>query len=174
METLENDLQRQTKRNHALSPTLQIFVALRFFASGSFLQIIGDTFGLPKSSFSRVVKDVTCSSAEAEGIHLVAISRRTSRSEKRVLHQGKVPWCNWSTTRKHLPKQSKYSPIQYLLSIRALITFIVINEGLGATRALVTFLIEVFICRLEFHTFWDVGAYFFINRFSCLRVAGTV
>ena len=43
---LENEVQRQTKRNHALSPTLQILVALQFFVSGSFLQPIGDTVGL--------------------------------------------------------------------------------------------------------------------------------
>ena len=51
-EILEDDLERLTKKNHALSPTLQILVALRFFASGSFLQVIGDTVGLPKSSVS--------------------------------------------------------------------------------------------------------------------------
>ena len=63
---LENDVQRQTKRNHALSPTLQILVALQFFVSGSFLQPIGDTVGLPKSSVSRVVKDVSPSPAELQ------------------------------------------------------------------------------------------------------------
>ena len=58
VEILKDDLQRQTRRNHALSPTLQVLVALRFFASGSFLQIIGDTVGLPKSTVSRIVTDV--------------------------------------------------------------------------------------------------------------------
>ena len=41
-----DDLERSTSRNHALSPTVQVLVALRFFASGSFLQVIGDTLGL--------------------------------------------------------------------------------------------------------------------------------
>ena len=68
---LENDVQRQTKRNHALLPTctLQILVALhffQFFVGGSFLQPIGDTVGLPKSSVSRVVKDVSPSPAELQ------------------------------------------------------------------------------------------------------------
>lgn len=53
---LKDDLQR---RNHALSPTLQVLAALRFFASGSFLQIIGDTIGLPKSTVSRIATDVS-------------------------------------------------------------------------------------------------------------------
>ena len=65
---LENDVKRQTKieRNHALSPTLQILVALQFFVSGSFLQPIRDTVGLPKSSVSRVVKDVSPSPSELQ------------------------------------------------------------------------------------------------------------
>ena len=64
-EILENDLQRPT-RNHALSLTLQILVALRFFVSGSFLQVIGDTFGLTKSSVSRVVRDVSLTLAQKQ------------------------------------------------------------------------------------------------------------
>ena len=65
-EILENDLQRQTKRNAAPSPTLQILVALHFFVSGSFLQPIDDTVGLPKSSVSRVVKDVSLALAQKQ------------------------------------------------------------------------------------------------------------
>ena len=58
-ELLKDDLQRQTKRNQALTPTIQLLVALRFFASGSFLQIIGDAVGLSKSTVSRAVTDVS-------------------------------------------------------------------------------------------------------------------
>ena len=65
-EILQNDLQRDTKRNQALSPTLQILVALRFFACGSFFQVIGDTVGLPKSSVSRVVSDVSLALAKKQ------------------------------------------------------------------------------------------------------------
>ena len=50
---LSDDLARNTARNHALSPLVQVPVALRFFASGSFLEVIGDTFELPKSTVSR-------------------------------------------------------------------------------------------------------------------------
>ena len=59
VEILKDDLQKQTQRNHVLSPTPQVLVALHFFASGSFLQIIGDTVGLPKSTVSRIVTDVS-------------------------------------------------------------------------------------------------------------------
>ena len=55
-ELLRDDLERDTSRNHALSTTVQVLVALRFFASGSFLQVIGDTLGLSKSSVSLAQK----------------------------------------------------------------------------------------------------------------------
>jgi hypothetical protein len=55
---LHDDLVRDTDRNFALIPDVQVLVALRFLASGSFLQVIGDTFGVNKSTVSRVVRDV--------------------------------------------------------------------------------------------------------------------
>lgn len=45
-ELLENDLQRPTRRSHAISVPHQILIALRFYSSGSFLQVIGDTLGM--------------------------------------------------------------------------------------------------------------------------------
>ncbi|CAG2228481.1 HARBI1 [Mytilus edulis] len=55
---VRDKLTRQTNRNHALSVEQQIMVTLRFLASGSFLQVIGDTLGLDKSTVSRVVDSV--------------------------------------------------------------------------------------------------------------------
>lgn len=42
---LREDITRKTNRNHALTVEQQIMIALRFLASGSFLQVIGDTLG---------------------------------------------------------------------------------------------------------------------------------
>ena len=56
---LREDLVRDTMRGHALEPEQQVLIALRFFASGSFLQVIGDSFGVDKSTVSRVVRDVS-------------------------------------------------------------------------------------------------------------------
>ena len=56
---LSDDLAGNTACNHALSPLVQVLVALRFFASGSFLEVIGDTFGLPKSTVSRCITAVS-------------------------------------------------------------------------------------------------------------------
>ena len=65
-ELLRDDLERDTSRNHALSTTVQVLVALRFFASGSFLQVIGDTLGLSKSSVSRIIGQVSLALAQKQ------------------------------------------------------------------------------------------------------------
>ena len=56
---LSDNLARNTARNHTLSPLAQVLVALRFFASGSFPEVIGDTFGRPKSTVSRCITAVS-------------------------------------------------------------------------------------------------------------------
>ena len=53
------DLRRDTRHNHALQPLTQVLLALRFYASGSFLQVMGDTTGVDKSTVSRVVTKVS-------------------------------------------------------------------------------------------------------------------
>ena len=64
VDLLRDDLERATARNHALSTTVQVLVALRFFASGSFLQVIGDTIGLSKSTVSRIIANVSYALAQ--------------------------------------------------------------------------------------------------------------
>ena len=56
---LSDCLARNTARNHPLLPLVQVLVALRFFASGSSLEVIGNTFGLPKSTVSRCITVVS-------------------------------------------------------------------------------------------------------------------
>ncbi|XP_052760293.1 putative nuclease HARBI1 [Mya arenaria] len=52
-------LERPTRRNQPLTPRQQIMIALRFYATGNFLQVIGDTFGVDVATVSRVVTAVT-------------------------------------------------------------------------------------------------------------------
>lgn len=52
-------LERPKKRNQPLSPRQQIMIALRFYATGNFLQVIGDTFGVDVATVSRVLTNVT-------------------------------------------------------------------------------------------------------------------
>uniref|UniRef100_A0A8C4RKX6 Putative nuclease HARBI1 n=1 Tax=Erpetoichthys calabaricus TaxID=27687 RepID=A0A8C4RKX6_ERPCA len=52
-------LQHKTKRSHALSVEEQCLIALRFYASGTFYQVVGDNMGVDKSTVSNVVKAVS-------------------------------------------------------------------------------------------------------------------
>jgi hypothetical protein len=46
---------RPTTRSHAIPVDMQLTIAVKFYATGSFLQVIGDTFGYNKSTVLRVV-----------------------------------------------------------------------------------------------------------------------
>ena len=57
---LQDDISPITNRNHSVSATRQVLITLRFFALGSFQQVIGDSVaGLDKSTVSRIVRRVT-------------------------------------------------------------------------------------------------------------------
>ncbi|XP_070844131.1 putative nuclease HARBI1 [Chaetodon trifascialis] len=52
-------LQRRTQRSHSLSVEEQVLIALCFYASGTFYQVVGDNIGVDKSTVSDVVKAVS-------------------------------------------------------------------------------------------------------------------
>uniref|UniRef100_A0A8C5GDH5 Putative nuclease HARBI1 n=1 Tax=Gouania willdenowi TaxID=441366 RepID=A0A8C5GDH5_GOUWI len=53
------ELQRRTRRSHSMSVEEQVLIALRFYAFGSFYQVVGDSIGVDKSTVSKVVKAVS-------------------------------------------------------------------------------------------------------------------
>ena len=96
-ELLRDDLERDTSRNHALSTTVQVrVVALRFFASGSFLQVIGDTLGLSKSSVSRIIGQVSLALAQKQRNFIKWPSTEEILQNKSgFFYQGAVSWGDW-------------------------------------------------------------------------------
>ena len=56
---LGDDMERPTKRSQSLSASLQLAITLRFYASGSFQTVIGDTCGVSQASCCRVIHFVT-------------------------------------------------------------------------------------------------------------------
>ena len=56
---IEGDLQHGSNRNGALSPTMQLLVALRFYASGSFQSVIGDGVHVSPSTVCRCIRRVS-------------------------------------------------------------------------------------------------------------------
>ncbi|XP_062619673.1 putative nuclease HARBI1 [Saccostrea cucullata] len=55
---LSNTLSRDTQRNQAIPPLLQVLVFLRFIATGAHLRLVGDSLNISESSVGRIVKDV--------------------------------------------------------------------------------------------------------------------
>ena len=54
------DLERPTRRSNALEPEQCMLLALRLYASGSFLEVIGDsTVGATKSTVSKLITSVS-------------------------------------------------------------------------------------------------------------------
>ncbi|KAJ3589240.1 hypothetical protein NHX12_010086 [Muraenolepis orangiensis] len=78
-------LARQTRRSYPLSPEIQLLAALHFYAVGSFLEVVGDGYGLSKTSVWRCVEAVTnCLLGHAKDyIHLPS-----TRQEIMEVHQG--------------------------------------------------------------------------------------
>uniref|UniRef100_A0A674NF10 Putative nuclease HARBI1 n=1 Tax=Takifugu rubripes TaxID=31033 RepID=A0A674NF10_TAKRU len=57
-DVLRPHLQRPTVRSHASTVEEQVLIALRFFASGSFFEVIADSIGVTKSTVGCVVHSV--------------------------------------------------------------------------------------------------------------------
>ena len=55
---LSPDIKSPTGRNAAISPTNQVLLALRFYATGAFQNLIGDSLGVHKSTVSRIIHSV--------------------------------------------------------------------------------------------------------------------
>lgn len=67
---LAEDLQRRTRRSTPLPVALQVMLALRFLASGSFQMVLGGTLGVSQSSVSRVVRHVATALCRRAGMFI--------------------------------------------------------------------------------------------------------
>ena len=56
---LEQDLLRFTNRSYSIPVSLQFMIALRYYASGSYMSVIGDVHGVSKLTVSRCVNQVS-------------------------------------------------------------------------------------------------------------------
>ena len=74
-----------TQRNRAISTEEQLVIALRFFASGSFLQVIGDTHGYDKATVSRIVRRVSLALANK---HETWVKFPTRMEDKNAIRAG--------------------------------------------------------------------------------------
>jgi nuclease HARBI1 len=56
---LNSNLVSPTKQNCAIYPLVQVLIALRFYATGTFQSVLGDLFNVTQPTVSRIVKKVT-------------------------------------------------------------------------------------------------------------------
>ncbi|KAJ8046569.1 Protein ALP1-like [Holothuria leucospilota] len=53
------DLERATNRSHSVPVAVQVATSLRFFASGTFQNVLGDSCGLSQPTMSRIINSFT-------------------------------------------------------------------------------------------------------------------
>jgi hypothetical protein len=63
-------LEPRTHRNKSLDARCQIVITLRFYATGGFLELIGDCMHIHKSNICRVIRRVTCQIAQLFRHHI--------------------------------------------------------------------------------------------------------
>ncbi|CAG2189298.1 HARBI1 [Mytilus edulis] len=84
---LRADLERNTRKRTALSVEEQVMIALRFYGSGSQLQVVGDTMGYDKSTVSRVVRDVTDALVDRKDQYIKWPTERQKNINKRAFYE---------------------------------------------------------------------------------------
>ena len=73
-------------RKGSLTTTLQILVALRFFACGSFQLVVGDLFGISKATVSRTVHRVAAAFARLLPRYVRFHEQRETEAMKVMFH----------------------------------------------------------------------------------------
>ena len=82
IDLLSDEIAPATRRSHSLSAKMKVLVTLRFLASGSFHEVVGDTFlFFDKSTVSRVVHQVTRALANKVNDFIKFPSTRNERDE---------------------------------------------------------------------------------------------
>ena len=108
---LRGDLERETRRNNAVPVELQVCAALRFLASGSFQNVLGDTLSSSQSTLARTISAFT-----------EALVRRVNRYVRlpdegcrlaKMQHFARVSWfppcprCDWRNAHPHKGSETR-------------------------------------------------------------------
>ncbi|XP_064628013.1 putative nuclease HARBI1 [Lineus longissimus] len=67
LDLISEDLRRPTRRNQALTPLLQLAIALRFYANGAFQHVTGDTCGVSQWACGEAIHRVTREICDRKG-----------------------------------------------------------------------------------------------------------
>ena len=70
VDALHDDLEPPTSRCHSIPATLQVLTALRYYATGSFQQVIADVAGLTQPSVSRIISRTSTALSRRVGMYI--------------------------------------------------------------------------------------------------------
>ena len=59
LDEIRDDIEPDTQRSHAIPALTKLCATLRFFACGTYLDVVGDVMGLSDATVCRIVHDVT-------------------------------------------------------------------------------------------------------------------
>lgn len=77
----------ESTRNNALPPMLQLFVCLRFFATGAYHKLIGDSLNVSESTADRCCRSITEAILHVRKQFIVFSERWWSPENKATIHQ---------------------------------------------------------------------------------------
>lgn len=83
---IENNLVSITDRNHPIDPMNQLLIALRFYATGTFQNVVGDHINISKATVSRIIKKVTHNTALLKPLFLKMPSEEEVTETKRKFY----------------------------------------------------------------------------------------
>ena len=100
---LRANLEKPTHRSQAVPVEMQVCVALRFFASGSFQNVLRSVYGLSQPTISRCIKNVTsalCGKMEL----FISFLKDSAQDQMKLKHQfqEKRPFQCFRCNRLHL------------------------------------------------------------------------
>lgn len=95
-------------RNHSISPVMQLLLALRFYATGSFLITAGDVIGVSQSAASNIVKRVSFAIARLapQYINMPTMEADLLTAKTAFYHKARLPRVIGSLDCTHIKIQS--------------------------------------------------------------------
>jgi len=105
---IEDQLEHPTRRSESLSAMNQLLIALRFYATGSFQLVIGDTFAVDNATVCRTLKRVTQAIAglRSKYVKLPETVEQRRNSMQLFYSQSQLPGIIGAVDGTHVPIQS--------------------------------------------------------------------